>query len=138
MNGDDDDCDPDPEQMRAADGTMKRFCNNMCDFSIGYNVVNGLSVCEDVSLKQISGHVTIGNSVPIARKAAHLLLTLSRKTREESNFLHTSYSTQMKRLISRTTSVLQKHQQHAIEEYGFIPIYKGPFAGLCLSNDGEI
>ena len=118
--------------------SMRRFCNNIYDFSVGYNVKHNLSESEDFFISKFQGYASPERPLPIAQCAARLLIDLSHQTRRECQALHVGYSTQVQKLMHRSTSVLQMHQQRALDLHGFRPMYKGPFAGLCFSNDGKL
>jgi hypothetical protein len=115
-----------------------RFCNDINDFSVGYNVRHNTTELEEIHVRKNDGYLSLRKWIPIAKCAAYALVLLSQKTRVECKMLNKSHNEYIQGLMNNnSSSVLQNHQRQAIVNYGFLPMYKGPFAGLCFSNDGE-
>lgn len=114
-----------------------RFCNDINDFSVGYNVRHNMTELEEIHVRKNDGYLSLRKWIPIAKCAAYALVLLSQKTRVECKMLNKSHNEYIQGLMNNSSSVLQNHQRQAIVNYGFLPMYKGPFAGLCFSNDGE-
>ena len=116
-------------------GPLKRFANRVNDFSVGYRVkVNNPRTVEIEAFK-VDGYAPL-RDFPIEQCAARQLIEIYLSAQCEHKVVREGYTAQFYEFTKQMTT-LQKHQQIAIKEYGFQPIYKGSLAGLCLSNDGE-